>query len=455
MMNHHPLLWFALFCFWTPVFSRYAYVTIHYEGTARDDEYVVGVRTLIRSIKMSGTLNDIIVLCSPNVREESKESFIREGAIIKQVENIANPYKDDPARRRYYQHRFDGTLNKIHIWNLTDYERVLYLDADTIVIHNTDEIFNCGHFCATFMNNLAFHTAVLVVKPDVVEFQRLIDGLKVMESYDGADQGFFVSFFNDLKNAPYFDASKGESNAPMNRLYLGYSMNHIYFYEKSSWDHGYRVYQFRDLPIPAYIMTYPITPVAKPWYWWTYIFLEMNWLWDSYRMELGDSWEKSLIIRVVLIAALIGVSEYLLSKYNPDRASFCKFKHLFYPISIIWFILSLIISMKLVPGLMFPKMALPLFAIIHNTIFFYYLRVMLILLGQSIPGKTSTARLINIGCLLHFMVYLITSHSYSNPIFKIWGALSPVFLVYSHVRLAHYFYMGDQKWMNKQYADKV
>jgi hypothetical protein len=49
----------------------------------------------------------------------------------------------------------------------------------------------------------------------------------------------------------------------MNRLWLGYSMNHIYYYEKSGWNHGYRIHQFKDWTIPASILTYPIAPVFK------------------------------------------------------------------------------------------------------------------------------------------------------------------------------------------------
>lgn len=151
---------------------------------------------------------------------------------------------------------------KLHLWNLTDYERVIYFDADTVVIHPIDEMFKCGHFCAAYMNSLAFHTAVLVVKPDTAKFEHMVEMLAVVESYDGADQGFLVGYFTEMPNAPYFDP-KNPSELPMNRLLLGYSMNHIYYYEKSSWDHGYRVGQFRDLPIPAYVMTYPIMPNMK------------------------------------------------------------------------------------------------------------------------------------------------------------------------------------------------
>ncbi len=142
--------------------------------------------------------------------------------------------------------------------------------------------------------------AVMVVKPDVNVFHDMINKLSTLESYDGADQGFLVSYFADMNNAPYFNPDI-PSEDKMNRLRIhiflvrcamnflisfrrklikkfiakrtkkmqltccaiGYSMNHIYYYEKSTWDNGWRQGKFKSLPIPASILTYPITPNLK------------------------------------------------------------------------------------------------------------------------------------------------------------------------------------------------
>jgi hypothetical protein len=112
------------------------------------------------------------------------------------------------------------------------------------------------------MSNLV---AVLVVKPDEKVFQDMLLSLKDpnSESYDGADQGFLVGYFKEMQNAPYFDPKNPSPNDKMNRLAIGYSMNHIYYYEKSTWDNGWRQGQFKDLEIPAYILTYPIAVNLK------------------------------------------------------------------------------------------------------------------------------------------------------------------------------------------------
>ena len=40
--------------------------------------------------------------------------------------------------------RFLLTLNKLHLWRMTRYERVVYLDSDNLVVHNMDELFQFG-----------------------------------------------------------------------------------------------------------------------------------------------------------------------------------------------------------------------------------------------------------------------------------------------------------------------
>lgn len=49
-------------------------------------------------------------------------------------------------------------LSAEQIWNLLEYERVMFLDADNLFVQNIDELFLCGHFCVVFMNPIYFHT---------------------------------------------------------------------------------------------------------------------------------------------------------------------------------------------------------------------------------------------------------------------------------------------------------
>lgn len=86
-----------------------------------------------------------------------------EDVIVKVVKDIPNPY----ARNPKFDKRFMFTLNKMYAWTLTEYERIVMLDVDNVFLRAPDELFQCGEFCAAFINPCIFHTGLFVLK---VEF---------------------------------------------------------------------------------------------------------------------------------------------------------------------------------------------------------------------------------------------------------------------------------------------
>lgn len=83
-----------------------------------------------------------------------------DGVRVVTVEDIPNPYVNQPS----FDVRFMFTLNKIYAWSLTDYERVVMLDVDNVFLQKADELFQCGDFCAAFINPCIFHTGLFVLK---------------------------------------------------------------------------------------------------------------------------------------------------------------------------------------------------------------------------------------------------------------------------------------------------
>mgnify|MGYP000037588524 FL=1 len=76
------------------------------------------------------------------------------------MDDIPNPY----STQDHFNSRFRLTLNKLYAWSLVDYERVVMLDADNIFLRKTDELFQCGQFCAVFINPCIFHTGLFVLE---------------------------------------------------------------------------------------------------------------------------------------------------------------------------------------------------------------------------------------------------------------------------------------------------
>ena len=53
------------------------------------------------------------------------------------VEALGNPAEEQGARAKK---RFDSVYTKLGVWGLTDYETVVFLDADMIVLRNVRRV---------------------------------------------------------------------------------------------------------------------------------------------------------------------------------------------------------------------------------------------------------------------------------------------------------------------------
>jgi len=387
--------------------KKYAYVTIHYEGTPRDLDYIYGMRVLISSIKHSGTPHDIVVLCSTNVSPSTIALLEEDGAIVKVVPNIPNPFKTDVSKRGKYNPHFEFTMNKLLVWNMTEYERVIFMDEDNLVVYNIDELFMCGHFCVVFLNPLFFHTGLMVVKPDADKFHHLVNELNkpTAYSFDGADQGFLTLQFKELEAAPLFDAHKGIHEDPTNRISLGYNFNHVYYYPFFSWDAIHRRHpHFKDLKIPVMTIAYPIAQYLKPWNWWASIFFDLYHLWQAERGTLTHDyfdgfWVFTRIAMIILIyLASVPILHYVSSELSGLTALPRKLVLL---LTLRWpFVSSLLFSAATIclsvilfisyaiPQLAPPMFGYPLFIIYHNVCVFLGLCWYALLLSVPFPRST-------------------------------------------------------------------
>lgn len=94
------------------------------------------------------------------------------------------------------------TLTKLNLWTLSQYERILYLDADTLVLSNLDHLFPLlSHVIFAASPELGFpdcfNSGVMLLKPNLTTFNDLTKIAKDIESFDGGDQGILNFYFSD------------------------------------------------------------------------------------------------------------------------------------------------------------------------------------------------------------------------------------------------------------------
>lgn len=91
------------------------------------------------------------------------------------------------------------TLTKLHCWRLTQFDKCVFMDADTLPLKNIDELFEKDELSAACDIGWpdCFNTGLFVYKPSEATFNSLCQFAKDKGSFDGGDQGLLNSYFSD------------------------------------------------------------------------------------------------------------------------------------------------------------------------------------------------------------------------------------------------------------------
>ncbi|KAM9246296.1 LOW QUALITY PROTEIN: glycogenin-2 [Leptosomus discolor] len=95
------------------------------------------------------------------------------------------------------------TFTKLHCWTLTHYSKCVFMDADTLVLCNVDELFDREEFSAAPDSGWpdCFNSGVFVFRPSLKTYNLLLRFAAEHGSFDGGDQGLLNSFFSSWATA--------------------------------------------------------------------------------------------------------------------------------------------------------------------------------------------------------------------------------------------------------------
>lgn len=128
-------------------------------------DYLVGVKALHRSLKQSHTRWPLIVMTTEAISLADREALQAEGCVVHPVDPI---YPNSALEPHYASAQFGEVWTKLRAWQLTDCERVVFLDADMLVLQNMDELFTLDlgdnllaacHACRCNPNQIASYPA--------------------------------------------------------------------------------------------------------------------------------------------------------------------------------------------------------------------------------------------------------------------------------------------------------
>ncbi|KAJ8926826.1 hypothetical protein NQ314_020676 [Rhamnusium bicolor] len=178
----------------------YAWVTL-----ATNDSYSLGALVLAHSLKQAGTQQQLAVLVTPGVTGSMREKLSQVFNIVQEV-NILDS-KDEANLRLLKRPELGITFTKLHCWRLTQFEKCVFLDADTLVLENCDELFEREELSAAPDVGWpdCFNSGVFVYRPSNETYEKLIQFALEKGSFDGGDQGLLNLYFSDWA---YKDISK-------------------------------------------------------------------------------------------------------------------------------------------------------------------------------------------------------------------------------------------------------
>ena len=166
--------------------GRQAYATVLHSA----DAYVCGAIALAQSIRQTGSTRDLVALVdAQNVGAEQRAALATAGWQVRPAPRIRNPRA---ARGAYNEWNY----SKFRLWQLTDYDKVVFLDADLLVLRGMDFLFEeAPELSATANSGARFNSGVMVLEPCNCTFELLMAGIHDIDSYNGGDQGYLNEVF--------------------------------------------------------------------------------------------------------------------------------------------------------------------------------------------------------------------------------------------------------------------
>jgi len=175
-----------------------AFVTL-----ATNDIYALGALILGHSLLATETKAKLVVMVTDEVSTIMSNRLRAVYNEIVSIEEIDS--KDEQALALLKRPELGVTFSKIHLWKLTQYEKVVFLDSDVLVLKSMDDLFNYSDFSAAPDSGWpdCFNSGVFVTKPSQETFHGLTNFAQKEGSFDGGDQGLLNDYFKNWNRIPF------------------------------------------------------------------------------------------------------------------------------------------------------------------------------------------------------------------------------------------------------------
>ena len=188
--------------------KNYSYVTL-----LTNDSYVYGVALLVESMQRIGTRYPLHVLIIDEVHAATIEILEQLGVTYEYVDVIPTPeniYAHNLAFEANTAATWRNCWTKFHVFNQIQFDKIVFLDADILVLKNLDHLFECPHMTSCLDGEYFniwpgwdhFNSGCMVIEPSTELFNDILNfanNLKEEELpvYIIADQEVLNFYYKD------------------------------------------------------------------------------------------------------------------------------------------------------------------------------------------------------------------------------------------------------------------
>lgn len=158
--------------------SNFTYATL-----LSTNSYVPGVKVLYRSLHKYGkTKFPFICVCSQNIEKQYIEELENDGIHCVCLNHSALDGISISGQLESFKH-WNYTFDKLLLWEMTEYDKIIFLDSDMIVMEPIDELFEKNAMSAVQAGRLMnpdwirLNSGLIVIEPSLEMFQKLISSI--------------------------------------------------------------------------------------------------------------------------------------------------------------------------------------------------------------------------------------------------------------------------------------
>lgn len=160
------------------------------------DSYLDGLLILNENLKNINSKYRLLCLINDNISKNVITVIEKNKIEYKMMPKIIGEYID--KNNPQWFHSFD----KINVFSLTEFEKIVYLDLDLLILKNIDCLFNKRHIsmCSDFPFSDNYNSGVMVIKPNIDDYNNMINMINNNPIKYKGDQELINEYFKGRIN---------------------------------------------------------------------------------------------------------------------------------------------------------------------------------------------------------------------------------------------------------------